>query len=123
MREQVFKFIDKVSSRLAHPYTTLIVFIMYLVWLGLFPFLPFEVWQMLMDVPTTALGLVILAFLTTAQDRDNKATQTKLDVILERIPGDNSEAEGIEQLSEREVDKLHKKLAPASCDDKPDLDY
>lgn len=62
-----------------------------------------DLWNKLMDIPTTCLSFIMYFILLHSQNTDTLALQAKLDELIEATPGAREELEHLEESSEKEI--------------------
>jgi low affinity Fe/Cu permease len=85
-----------------------------LIWAATGPAFHFsETWQLVINTGTTIITFLMVFLIQNTQNRDGAAIQTKLDELI-RASDAEDEFMGIEKLTDRELDHLHKKCARAA---------
>lgn len=103
------------ASRLAgSPYTFLACLTGVIVWALAGPAFHYsQAWQMVINTGTTIITFLMVFLIQNSQNRDGLALQTKLDELI-RSSDAEDEFMGIEKLSDRELDALHKRCVTAA---------
>lgn len=83
--------------------------ILVLVWAGTGPFFNFsEEWQIVINTGTTIITFLMVFLIQKAQNKDSKAIQIKLNELIEAHAKASNQIVDIEDLTEEELDKIHK---------------
>jgi low affinity Fe/Cu permease len=113
---------DKLFARFANatakvtgsPLAFLICVLSVVVWAASGPVFHFsETWQLVINTGTTIVTFLMVFLIQNTQNRDGAAIQTKLDELI-RSSDAEDEFMGIERLTDRELDLLHRKCARAA---------
>src|ERR1700710_1577021 len=72
-----------------------------------------ETWQLVINTGTTIVTFLMVFLIQNTQNRDGAAVQTKLDELI-RASDAEDEFIGIEALTDKELDLLHRKCVKAS---------
>ncbi|MFN3019576.1 low affinity iron permease family protein [Chryseobacterium sp. TY3] len=84
--------------------------IMVIIWAATGPVFKFsEVWQMVINTGTTIVTFLMVFLIQKAQNKDSKAIQIKLNELISAHERANNRIVDIEDLTEDELDELHKK--------------
>ncbi len=67
-----------------------------------------ETWQMIINTGTTIITFLMVFLIQKAQNKDSKAIQIKLNELITAHEKANNRIVDIEDLTEEELDKLHK---------------
>jgi len=67
-----------------------------------------ETWQLVINTGTTIITFLMVFLIQKAQNKDGKAIQLKLNELIAAQKGASNRMVDIEDLSERELDQLHK---------------
>lgn len=83
-----------------------------LAWLCTGPLLGFSnTWQLIINTSTTIITFLMVFVIQNSQNRDSRATATKLDAILQSLEGVDDRLVGLEELPEadikREQERVH----------------
>ena len=62
-----------------------------------------DLWNKIMDIPTTCLSFIMYFILLHSQNTDTLALQAKLDELIEATPGAREELQHLEERSEKEI--------------------
>lgn len=83
--------------------------ILVIIWAATGPIFNFsEVWQMVINTGTTIITFLMVFLIQKAQNKDSKAIQIKLNELIAAHDKANNRIVDIEDLSEDELDELHK---------------
>ncbi len=104
------KFARSIAQYSGKPVTFFIAFMVVVVWAFTGPLFGFSnTWQLVINTGTTIITFLMVFLVQSAQNRDSKAIQLKLDELIFKMrPADNMMLE-IQDLTERELDELIKK--------------
>jgi low affinity Fe/Cu permease len=84
------------------------------VWLFTYPLFvrwsetPFDSWQLVINTGTTIITFLMVFLIQRAQNKDSQAIHLKLNELVAAIEGASSRLINVEDLSEQEVQTLHK---------------
>lgn len=79
------------------------------IWAATGPLFGFsEVWQMIINTGTTIITFLMVFLIQKAQNKDSKAIQIKLNELLAASKKASNRIVDIEDLTEEELDQLHK---------------
>lgn len=108
------KFARTIAQYSGKPVTFFIAFMVVVVWAFTGPLFEFsDTWQLVINTGTTIITFLMVFLVQSAQNRDSKALQLKLDELIFKIrPADNKMLE-IQDLTESELDELIKKYKDA----------
>ncbi|MGY3055705.1 low affinity Fe/Cu permease [Pedobacter sp. UYEF25] len=67
-----------------------------------------ETWQLVINTGTTVITFLMVFLIQKAQNKDGKAIQLKLNELIAAVEGASNRMVNIEELTEEELDKLHK---------------
>ena len=85
-----------------------------LVWAATGPIFKYsDTWQLVINTGTTIVTFLMVFIIQNTQNRDGAAIQTKLDELIRASDAEN-EFMGIEKLTDRELDHLHRKCERAA---------
>jgi low affinity Fe/Cu permease len=84
-------------------------------WVVSGPFFGFsDTWQLVINTGTTIVTFLMVFLIQSTQNRDTEALQVKLDEIIRAMKGARNELLDLEELDERELDRIrdrYEKLA------------
>jgi low affinity Fe/Cu permease len=108
--ERLFaKFANATAKATGSPIAFLLCVAMVLVWAASGPIFKFsETWQLVINTGTTIITFLMVFLIQNTQNRDGTAVQTKLDELI-RSSNAEDDFMGIEKLTDRELDVLHKR--------------
>lgn len=80
-----------------------------LIWAGSGPFFKYsETWQLVINTGTTIITFLMVFLIQKAQNKDSKAIQIKLNELIAAHEKASNRIVDIEDLTEKELDKLHR---------------
>jgi low affinity Fe/Cu permease len=83
--------------------------ILVMIWAAMGPFFGFsETWQLVINTGTTIVTFLMVFLIQKTQNKDSKAIQIKLNELIAAHEKASNRIVDIEDLTERELDKLHK---------------
>ena len=83
--------------------------VLVLIWAVSGPFFKFsETWQLVINTGTTIVTFLMVFLIQKAQNKDSKAIQIKLNELIASNEKASNRIVDIEDLSEKELDKLHR---------------
>jgi len=83
--------------------------VLVIVWAATGPFFQYsETWQMIINTGTTIITFLMVFLIQKAQNKDSKAIQIKLNELLAASEKASNRIVDIEDLTEKELDNLHK---------------
>lgn len=116
------RFSTKVADTSGRPVSFIVALSLILLWAISGPFFQFNAdWQMVVTTGTTIITFLMVFLLQTAQNRDNRALQTKLDALILNSSSDNRFV-GVENLDADELRRVSVQLvekAGTSIDESP----
>ena len=114
--EKLFaKFANATARTTGSPAAFLLCVLTVVVWAVSGPAFKFsETWQLVINTGTTIVTFLMVFLIQNTQNRDGAAIQTKLDELI-RASDAQDEFMGIEKLTDRELDHLHRKCARAAA--------
>ena len=84
-------------------------FALIVVWLAAGPLFGFsDSWQLVINTTTTIVTFLMVFLIQRAQNKESRATSLKLNEILAAIDGASNRLIDVEDLSEEELDTLHR---------------
>ena len=67
-----------------------------------------DTWQLVINTGTTIVTFLMVFLIQNSQNRDTEALQIKLDELINAVRGANEALLDLEQLDEKELDKIRK---------------
>lgn len=99
-----------ISSKLGSFYAFLIATLSIVVWGILGPFFNYnDSWQLFINTGTTIVTFLMVFLLQNTQNRDTVAIHIKLDEIIRSIKSARNRVLNIEELSDKELQKIYKR--------------
>ena len=107
---EVFRKISRfVSNVVGSPWSFVGALLIIIVWFITGPLFGFsDTWQLVINTGTTIVTFLIVFLIQNTQNRDSRAIHLKLDELIESIQTAKNEFVDIEDVSDLELDKLHK---------------
>ncbi len=101
-------FAQTASRWTGKPATFLTALGIVLLWGATGPLFGFsETWQLFINTTTTIVTFLMVFLIQSSQNRDTLAIQVKLAEMILRMPGAQNQLADAEDLSEKQLDKLH----------------
>ena len=98
-----------VSKAAGQPYTFVVAIGVVIVWAISGPIFGFgDTWQLVINTGTTIVTFLMVFLIQNSQNRDTEALQIKLDELINAVRGANEALLDLEQLDEKELDKIRK---------------
>ncbi|MGD9869270.1 MAG: low affinity iron permease family protein [Hyphomicrobiales bacterium] len=110
------KFFSKFSHTVAHatgtPAAFLIATLIIVIWAVSGPMFGYsDTWQLVINTGTTIVTFLMVFLIQNTQNRDTMALQLKLSELIIAMKGAKDSVATIEDLSEEDLEELHKELA------------
>ncbi len=103
------RFSDWSTSAAGSPSAFLIALALIMIWAGTGPIFKFsETWQLVINTGTTIVTFLMVFLIQKAQNKDSKAIQIKLNELIAAHEKASNRIVDIEDLTEKELDKLHR---------------
>ena len=82
-----------------------------ILWAATGPFFGFsDTWQLVINTATTIITFLMVFLIQSTQNRDSIALQVKLSELIIAMKGAENSFAAVEELSEEELERLHKEL-------------
>lgn len=102
-------FATAVTRAAGHPQAFIIAFLIVLVWGISGPFFGFsDTWQLVINTGTTIVTFLMVFLIQLTQNKDSEAIQIKLNEMVAALKGASNRLINVEDLSEEDLQKLHK---------------
>jgi low affinity Fe/Cu permease len=103
------RFAYRTTQLAGRPLTFGIAVAVVLLWLVTGPVFHFsDTWQLVINTGTTIITFLMVFLIQQTQNKDTKAIELKLNELVAAIGGASNRLIGIEDLSEAELDTLHR---------------
>src|SRR5688572_1538615 len=103
------KFSTTITSWAGSSYAFSIALLIVVIWAACGPLFDFsETWQLVINTGTTIITFLMVFLIQKAQNKDGKAIQLKLNELLAANERASNRMVDIEDLTETELDQLHK---------------
>lgn len=103
------RFSDKAVCFTGSAAAFIIAALLVIIWAATGPLFNFsEPWQIVINTATTIITFLMVFLIQKAQNKDSKAIQIKLNELIEAHEKANNRLVDIEDLTEDELDKIHK---------------
>ena len=97
----------KVSEAIGSPWAFILALLAIVAWLISGPILGFsDTWQLIINTSTTIITFLTVFLIQHTQNKNDKATQLKLDEIIHSIKNARNDFIDLEDMSEKELLKL-----------------
>ncbi len=104
------KVARKISDYVGKPIAFILAFSIILIWAVTGPLFGYsDTWQLVINTGTTIITFLMVFLVQSAQNRDGKAVQLKLDELIYKLGKANNIMIDIENLSDDELTKLAEK--------------
>ena len=110
MSEVFSKVAGKVSEAIGSPWAFIIALLAILLWIISGPLLGFsDTWQLIINTSTTIITFLTVFLIQHTQNRNDRATQLKLDEIIHSIRNARNDFIDLEDVNEKQLKKLRAK--------------
>lgn len=114
LEKQFAHFANATARVTGSPFAFLACVATVVIWAASGPMFKYsETWQLIINTGTTIVTFLMVFLIQNTQNRDGAAIQTKLDELI-RASDAGNEFMGIEKLTDRELDHLHRKCERAA---------
>ena len=111
MNELFRKLAHRISHLAGTSWAFMLALLIVVVWLCTGPIFHYsDTWQLVINTGTTIITFLIVFLIQNTQNRADKAIQLKLDELLKGVKGARTSMVDIEDLSDEELDRLHKQF-------------
>jgi len=105
------KFSQKVSRAVGSSWAFIVAILIVGIWATTGPIFNFsDTWQLVINTGTTIITFLMVFLIQNTQNRQDTAIQIKLDELLKGTKGARTSLVDIEELSDEELEKLHKQF-------------
>jgi len=107
MHEFFSKIASKVSEAIGSPWAFIVALAVIVVWLISGPILGFsDTWQLIINTSTTIITFLTVFLIQHTQNKNDRATQLKLDEIIHSIKDARNDFIELEDLSDKQLLRL-----------------
>jgi low affinity Fe/Cu permease len=111
MNELFRKFANAVSNIVGTSWIFILAVTIVVVWALTGPMFHYsDTWQLVINTGTTIITFLMVFLIQNTQNRDAKAIHLKLDELIRGVKGARTGLVNLEQLSDEELEKLHKEF-------------
>ncbi|HEY3025189.1 MAG TPA: low affinity iron permease family protein [Pyrinomonadaceae bacterium] len=111
MNDMFRKFAQKIAHAMGTSWAFIIAVLIIVVWAATGPLFKFsDTWQLVINTGTTIITFLMVFLIQNTQNRDAIAFHLKLDELLKGVKGARSELIDLEELSDDELEELHKQF-------------
>lgn len=115
-------FAQKTAKATGSPWAFIIAFSVVLIWGVSGPIFGFsDTWQLVINTSTTIITFLMVFLIQNTQNRDTTAMQLKLDELLRATQGAHTVLLDLEELSEKELDHIHRQYEKIAADARREL--
>ena len=105
------KFAQKAAHAMGTSWAFIIAVLIIIIWGTTGPFFNYsDTWQLVINTGTTIITFLMVFLIQNTQNRDAIAFHLKLDELLKGVKGARSELIDLEELSDDELEELHKQF-------------
>src|SRR5580698_3886941 len=109
MQDSFRRFSRTIADRLGSNWAFLIALIVVVAWGGTGPLFGFsDTWQLVINTGTTIVTFLMVFLIQRAQNKDARAVHLKLNELVAALPGASNRLINVEDLTEGEVEALHR---------------
>ncbi|AZB28474.1 low affinity iron permease family protein [Chryseobacterium balustinum] len=110
MKKSFFeRFSDRAVCFTGSPTAFIVATLLVVIWAATGPFFNFsETWQLVINTGTTIVTFLMVFLIQKTQNKDSKAIQIKLNELIASSQTASNRLVDIEDLTEKELDQLHK---------------
>ena len=119
----IFGRFARETSRLSgRPATFILAVVVILAWLVTGPLFDYsDTWQLIINTSTTIVTFLMVFLIQNTQNRDAEAVQVKLDELLRSHAGAHNALMDLEELEERELDRIRAAYVRLAADARREL--
>ncbi len=114
MRDLFARWARLVSGAIGHPIAFMTAIVIIVVW-GLSGFVFGFTWQLVINTGTTIVTFLVVFLIQNTQNRNDEATQLKLDELIRAARGAHNIMIDLEDLPEDEIERLRERFAKAGA--------
>jgi low affinity Fe/Cu permease len=123
IRQTWEKFARRATQWTGRPWAFGVALAIVVAWLATGPVFHFsDTWQLVINTGTTIVTFLMVFLIQQTQNKDTKAIELKLNELVAAVAGASNRLIGIEDLSEKELDTLHRHYGKLVAMAKKDLD-
>jgi low affinity Fe/Cu permease len=109
IRQTWEKFARRATQWTGRPWAFGVALAIVVAWLATGPVFHFsDTWQLVINTGTTIVTFLMVFLIQQTQNKDTKAIELKLNELVAAVAGASNRLIGIEDLSEEELDTLHR---------------
>jgi len=115
-------FANRAAYAVGHPLAFAIALGIVMVWALTGPLFGFsDTWQLIINTGTTIITFLMVFVIQNTQNRDNHALQLKVDELIRATRGAHNVVLDLEELSEGELEVIHKRYAKLAHDARDEM--
>ena len=116
------RFAHAISTWTGHPAAFLLAVAVVIVWAATGPLFRYsDTWQLVINTGTTIVTFLMVFLIQNTQNRDSEALQIKLDELIRVTEGAHNALLNLEELEERELDRIRSTYAALARKAREDL--
>ncbi len=101
------RFAKQAARKTGHPAGFIVAVLIIVCWAITGPIFKFNnTWQLVINTGTTIVTFLMVFLIQNTQNRDSEAVQLKLDELIRAVEGAHNALLDLEELSEKELDKI-----------------